>query len=57
MSSAPRSPVGSIPGSGRDTPSSTAEEANGYLLLTIQHAVAKQSYQGSTMTLAKGEMR
>lgn len=53
MSSAPRSPVGS----GRATPNSTAEEANGYLLLTIQHATAKQLYQGSEMTLAKGEMR
>ena len=57
MATTTRSPVSSKPGSGRETPTQTAEEANGYLLLTIQHATAKQVYQGSSMTLAKGEMR
>jgi len=57
MSLAPRSPVGSQPGSGRSTPGTTAEEANGYLLLTIQGASATQIYAGQATTLAKGEMR
>jgi hypothetical protein len=52
MSLAPRSP-----GSGTNTPSSTAEEANGYLLLTIQDVTTTQIYAGEAMTLAKGEMR
>jgi hypothetical protein len=57
MSLAPRSPVGSQPGSGRSTPGATAEEANGYLLLTIQGVTANQIYAGEASTLAKGEMR
>lgn len=57
MSLAPRSPAGSQPGSGRSTPGQTAEEANGYLLLTIGGVSATQIYAGEATTLAKGEMR
>ena len=37
--------------------SPSAEEADGYLLLTIQHAVVKQVYDEEVMVLARGEMR
>jgi len=57
MSLAPRSPAGSQPGSGRSTPGQTAEEANGYLLLTIGGVSATQIYAGNATTLARGEMR
>jgi hypothetical protein len=57
MSLAPRSPAGSQPGSGRSTPGQTAEEANGYLLLTIANVSATQIYAGEATTIAKGEMR
>ncbi|WVQ99458.1 hypothetical protein IAU59_006593 [Kwoniella sp. CBS 9459] len=40
--------------SGTATP---AEEASGYLLLTIEHAEVKQLYDEETMTLARGEFR
>jgi hypothetical protein len=57
MSLAPRSPVSPQPGSGRNTPGSTAEEANGYLLLTIQRTTVTQIYAGEASVLAKGELR
>lgn len=57
MSLAPRSPAGSQPGSGRSTPGQTAEEANGYLLLTIAGVSATQIYAGEATNLARGEMR
>ncbi|WWC70066.1 uncharacterized protein I206_104012 [Kwoniella pini CBS 10737] len=41
--------------SGVSTP--IADEASGYLLLTIEHAVVKQIYEEETMTLARGEFR
>jgi len=57
MSLAPKSPIGSQPGSGRSTPGQTAEEANGYLLLTIAGVSATQIYAGEASLLARGEMR
>ncbi|WRT66443.1 uncharacterized protein IL334_003400 [Kwoniella shivajii] len=42
-------------GSGVSTPQ--VEEASGYLLLNIEHAVVKQVYEDATMTLARGEFR
>ncbi|KAK6910013.1 hypothetical protein I204_04931 [Kwoniella mangroviensis CBS 8886] len=41
--------------SGVSTP--TLDDASGYLLLTIEHAVVKQIYDEETMTLARGEFR
>ncbi|WWC62042.1 uncharacterized protein I303_104630 [Kwoniella dejecticola CBS 10117] len=41
--------------SGVSTPN--LNEASGYLLLTIEHAIVKQIYDEETMTLARGEFR
>ncbi|WWC89253.1 uncharacterized protein L201_004174 [Kwoniella dendrophila CBS 6074] len=41
--------------SGISTPS--LDEADGFLLLTIEHAVVKQIYDEETMTLARGEFK
>ncbi|WVF71404.1 hypothetical protein IAT40_006208 [Kwoniella sp. CBS 6097] len=49
-------PISPSPGSKSGT-ATPAEEASGYLLLTIEHAEVKQLYDEETMTLARGEFR
>ncbi|OCF36795.1 hypothetical protein I316_01391 [Kwoniella heveanensis BCC8398] len=48
--------VSASPGSKSGT-ATPAEEASGYLLLTIEHAEVKQLFDEETMTLARGEFR